>query len=192
MSTTDTLFPTVLVSQFDAALAMLRDAIVLCPAAHWESPVAAYPVWMVAYHTLCFVDCYLSPSDEAFELRTTPTPAAEPGQPPRAPLHPRGRAELEEEFPSRLFTRDELLGYIDICREKLRTTLAAETPEILAGPSGFPRLRFSRAELHLYNLRHVQHHAGQLHAAVRRFTAGAADPMWVGTGWKVRPAVAAG
>lgn len=173
----DSIFVQALLPQFEAALAMFRDAVAKCPAALWEEPVARYPFWMVAYHTLCFVDCYLSPSDDRFEFRTT----ARNGL---APLHPLGRAELENEYPSRTFTQPELLEYISICREKLRSSLAAETAETLAGPSGFPRLKFSRAELHLYNLRHLMHHTGQLHAALRRVSGGEIDPRWIGTGWR--------
>ena len=33
----------------------------------WDAPIAKYPFWMVAYHTLCYVDCYLSPDNAAFE-----------------------------------------------------------------------------------------------------------------------------
>ena len=41
----------------------------------------------------------------------------------------------------------------------------------LAGPSGFHWLKFSRLELHVYNIRHLQHHVGQLNAALRRHQA---------------------
>src|SRR5262245_1823988 len=111
----------ILLSQFEAALAMLKECIEKCPAAWWDGPapthtIAKYPFWHVAYHTLCFVDCYLSPSDEAFELRTGPDG-----------LHPAGKAELEDEYPSRMFTQAELLRYVEICHAKLHATLG-ETP----------------------------------------------------------------
>jgi hypothetical protein len=46
-------------------------------------------------------------------------------------------------------------------------TLASETRESLERESGFRWLPFSRSELHVYNIRHVQHHTGQLSAYVR-------------------------
>lgn len=140
---------------------MLTECLEKCPREHWDAPIARYTFWQVAYHTLCFLDVYLSPSDTAWRPRQDP---AAPG----GGLHPLGRAELENEYPSREFDRAELLAYASICREKIPTALDAETDASLAGTSGFPRLRFSRAELHLYNLRHVQHHTGQLTAALRR------------------------
>jgi uncharacterized damage-inducible protein DinB len=43
-----------------------------------------------------------------------------------------------------------------------------ETAATLRGPAGFEWLSFTRSELPLYNLRHVQHHTGQLSAFLRR------------------------
>ncbi len=155
------LFRQSIVSQLDASLLMLRECLEKCPAEHWDARIAHYTFWQVAYHALCFVDVYLSPDDASWR------PRQDPGA-PGGGLHPAGRAELDEEFPSRRFERDELLGYVEICREKLRAEIGRETEASLRGPSGFPRLPFSRAELHLYNLRHVQHHTGQLTASLRR------------------------
>jgi hypothetical protein len=76
---------------------------------------------------------------------------------------------------------------VEICRRKLVETLAAETPESLAAPSGFSRLSFSRGELHLYNLRHIQHHTGALSAYLRRVDASLKDSKavdWVRKGWQ--------
>ena len=57
--------------------------------------------------------------------------------------------------------------------------LDAETEGSLGGPSGFARRAFSRLEMHLYNLRHIQHHTGQLSAFLRR---AGVDTRWVGAG----------
>lgn len=148
----------ILRSQFEAAFAMLVDCIEKCPEASWDGTIAKYPFWHAAYHTLCFVDVYLERSDEAWL--------------PHAEFHPKGRQELDDEYPSRRFSREELLAYAAFCREKIARVpgngVGAETEESLSGPSGFPWLPFSRAELHVYNTRHIQHHAGQLGAFLRR------------------------
>jgi hypothetical protein len=155
-----------LTGQFEAALWMLRECLERCPAAAWETPIAKYPFWMVAYHTLCFADLYLSPGEAVWT--------------PRPELHPKGWAELNDEYPSRRFERPELLGYTDLCRAELLRAMARETADTLAGPSGFSRIKFSRAELHLYNLRHVQHHTGQLSAVVRK---AGGELAWKSRGW---------
>jgi uncharacterized damage-inducible protein DinB len=162
----DSSFRAVVRSQMEAGLWMLRRILDACPDGQWDAPVGIYPFWAVAYHVLCFVDVYAAADNESW----TPDPD----------IHPLGREELEREHPSRRFEREELLSYLDRCRSLVRRSLAAETDESLAGPSGFAHLPFSRAELHLYSLRHLQHHTGQLSAHLRR--AGVATP-WRKAGW---------
>lgn len=176
----------ILSSQLEATLCMLRECIEKCPAEHWDAPIAKYPFWQVAYHALCFLECYLCPDPASFErLIEARGAAAARGEPGAIDLHPARVAELAEEYPSRRFTQAELLAYADICREKIREVLGdgpeAETAETLAGPAGFPRRDFTRAEMHIYNTRHVQHHAGQLSAILRRV---GVETRWVGAGWR--------
>lgn len=161
-----TLHKQAVLSEYEAALCMLNDCLVKCPDDQWDQPVAKYPFWHVAYHTLCYVDCYLSPSNDAFK--------------PSPEFHPKGMEEYDAEYPSRRFTREELLKYAAFCREKLGPSIAAETEATLAGQSGFPWLKFSRAELHLYNIRHIAHHTGQLGAFLRR---AGVELRWVKSGW---------
>ena len=148
---------------------MLNDCIGKCPPALWDTPVAKYPFWQVAYHALCFVDLYLSPGEDAFT--------------PRDDYHPAGWREFDAEYPSRRFERDEILAYLALCRQKAGDALAVETPATLEAPSRFPGRPATRGELHLYNLRHLQHHVGQLGACLRREDE-SIDPRWVGSGWR--------
>ncbi len=164
-------FQTILTSQFEAALAMLKQCVQACPPEHYEGKIANSTFRTIAYHTLFWVDCYLSPDEQAFELRD---------------LNHRGGDDRTTNFPAGL-SRDETLSYVGICRRKLVETLAAETPESLAAPSGFSRFSFSRGELHLYNLRHIQHHTGALSAYLRRVDASLKDSKavsWVRKGWQ--------
>jgi uncharacterized damage-inducible protein DinB len=161
----------ILAGQFEAALCMLNQCLAHCPQEHWEGKIANITFRQVAYHTLFFVDFYLSPSEEKFVLRE---------------LHQRGGDELQP-APTLGLPKEEALAYLALCREKLREALAAETAESLAGPSGFAYRRFSRGELYIYNLRHVQHHTGQLSAYLRRADAALADHKalpWIGSGWR--------
>ena len=63
-----------------------------------------------------------------------------------------------------------------------------ETEPTLAGPSGFSWRKCSRLELHIYNIRHVQHHTGQRSAYLRRVDPSIGqrrDVMkWIGWGWR--------
>src|SRR5262245_32843960 len=161
----------ILVGQFEASLAMLNVCISACAEEHWEGKIAHGSFRWVAYHTLFFVDLYLSESEEAFQLRD---------------LHERGGDERGEEASPGL-PKQETLAYVPICRQKMLETIAAETAESLTGPSGFSYRKISRAELHIYNIRHIQHHTGQLSAYVRRVDPahiGQRSLPWIGTGWR--------
>jgi hypothetical protein len=162
-------FTGLLAAQFDAALAMLGEAIRACPPDRWDRPVGVYPFWHVAYHVLCFVDCYSYARNDDW------IPDQRQGG-----MHPLGRTELDVEFPSRRFEQPELLAYLATGRRLIHQALAAETDATLAGPSGFSHLPFTRAEHHLHNLRHIQHHTGQLTAFLRRENV---ETRWRKTGW---------
>jgi hypothetical protein len=162
----------ILAGQFEAALCMLDHCIRACPPQHWEGKIANGTFRWVAYHTLFWVDFYISPGDEdAFVLRD---------------LHHRGGDEREPVAGLGL-SQDETLAYLAICREKMLETLAGETAESLQGPCGASHRKITRGELFVYNIRHVQHHTGQLSAYLRRVVPSLGDPEslpWIGTGWK--------
>jgi len=157
--------------QFEATLAMLKQCLDRCPDELWQSTVAEMTVQQIAYHTLFFVDFYLTTSEHAFSLRE---------------LHQDGGDEREDGICAGL-GKSSALEYLGICLEKLRSTIASETYESLRGPSGFSWLTFTRAEMHIYNLRHVQHHTGQLSSHLRRLVPeyrGHQNLRWVRTGWR--------
>jgi hypothetical protein len=162
---------TVLSSQFEAALCMLKQCVETCQPKHWEGKIANGTFRQIAYHTIFFVDFYLSPGEDAFELRD---------------LNDRGGDERKPVLSAGL-SREEMLDYITICRQKAIETLQAETRESLEGPSGFSHYPISRGELHLINIRHIQHHTGQLSAYLRKIDASLQDSKnlrWVGSGWR--------
>ncbi len=159
---------TILTGQFEAALCMLNECAQKCPPEHWEGKIANDTFRQIAYHTLFFVDLYLSPSEAAFQLHD---------------CHHRGGDERFSAAPITGLTKDETLSYLAICRQKALETLASETPESLQRESGFSWLPFSRGELHLYNVRHVQHHTGQMSDYLRRIVEDG-ERWWVKTGWR--------
>ena len=129
--------------QFGAAIDMLEAPMRACPDELW----ADRSFWYVAHHTLSLLDLYLSGSLEGF-----------------APPSPFTPDEVDTAEPARTYTKDELLTYLEYCRRKCRATIEALTEESAARSCAFPwsELRFTFAELLLYNLRHVQEHAAQL------------------------------
>lgn len=162
---------TMLAGQFNAALCMVNQCIEACPPEHWEGKIANDSFRQVAYHTLFYADLYLSPGEAAFKPRD---------------FHPKGGDERRPVVSPGL-PKDLTLSYATICREKAAEIFAGETIQSLQGPSGFPWLPFTRFEGHLYNVRHIQHHAGALSAYLRRVDKALSDPKaipWVRAGWR--------
>jgi len=151
--------------QFHAAIDMLGNAIEACPDSVWSGqPPRAF--WYLAFHTLFFLDLYLS---ECEEPRFHPPP-------------PFGLTELAPGSvpPERAYGKDELLGYLEHCRKKLDAVMAGMTEAWVASPCPFDYRAMSNGELLLYNMRHVQHHAAQLNMRLRQETDSA--PRWVSKG----------
>lgn len=146
-------------SQFGASIDMLENAIEAFPEAFWDDKSQS---WYLVYHTLFWLDCYLDDSLEAF---TPPLPFT------------RAEADPQNVIPERTYSKEELLAYLEHCREKCRTKLISLTDERAKQPCGFERLGLTVAELHLYNMRHVQHGAAQLNMTLRQKMSAA--PGWV-------------
>ena len=148
--------------QFGAAIDMLENAIRACPEALWGDRTRHPEYWYLAYHTLFWLD---------FSLSETPQGFAPPAPFTMDETDPAGL------LPERVYEKELLLGYLEHGRTKCRATIAALTDERASRRSGFERLGLTVGELHLYNMRHVQHHAAQLNLILRQ-TIDAA-PKWV-------------
>lgn len=160
----DATFRTILWQQFGAAIDMLENAVRACPDNLWNghSPRADKEFWYLAYHTLFFLEYYLSDSEKGF---------APPASFTLSELDPKGT------LPQRVYTKEELLTYLDHCRQKCGRVIAGLTVEKMHHRAGFERRDMTVAELLLYNMRHVQHHAAQLNLMLRQATDLA--PRWV-------------
>ena len=166
----ESIWKTMIWSQFGAAIDMLQNAMRVCPDELWcdcskspewvERDVVGF--WYLAYHTLFFLDLYLSGSADRF---TPPAPFT------LDELDPAGL------LPERPFTKGELQTYLDYGRNKCRATIEGMTDTELLQRAGFKWLDLTKAELLLYNMRHVQHHAAQLNLILRQKTGSA--PRWV-------------
>jgi hypothetical protein len=160
-------------NQFEAALSTLNACIVKCPEAAWDAPVANLKFCQVVFHTLFYTDYYLGVSEE--DLR--------PQAFHRQNAHVfRDYEELEPRPPVLVYDRPWINGYLQYCRKKCHDVVAAETADSLAAKTKFPRKDFSRAEIHVYNIRHIQHHAAQLSLRLRLDSQ--QDIPWFRSGWK--------
>jgi hypothetical protein len=144
--------------QFALTLDSLGEALRNCPDELWEKRLwqdepgqwvaagfSAY--WYLGYHTLFWLDLYLTGAEEGF-----------------APPAPFDLVEMRaNEVLPRTYTRAELLGYLDTCRQRCQATIAGLSLEQANRVCRFPWGEVPFAELLIYTLRHVQEHAAQLH-----------------------------
>lgn len=158
-------------NQYRAALSMLRTAIDTCPDDLWDASVGRHAFWLIAYHTMFYTDLYLRGTEEGFE----PPEFARPDE-----HYFEGRADASDE-PIELgepYTREQLLAYHADCVARVEATVPRETDEDLAADVPLEWIPFSRFELHLYNIRHIQHHVAQLSLELKFQTGVGVE--WVG------------
>jgi hypothetical protein len=134
--------------QFGAAIDTLEDAIRLCPDHLWTAvlwkdtdDVRYGQFWFIAYHTLFWLDLFLTGSQKGF----VPPPPFILGALPQQP-----------------YTKEQILAYLGQCRSRCQSTIFALTEEKAHQRCVFEWMQPSFLELQLYSMRHVQEHAAQL------------------------------
>lgn len=152
-------FKTVLWQQFGAAIDMLENALTACPDKLWNG---GSKFWYTGYHTLFYLDYYLSDSPDNF-----------------LPPAPFTLSELDpaDAMPERIYTKEELLTYLEYGRQKCHHLIVGLTTEKAAQRFINEYKNYSILEIFLYNMRHVQHHAAQLNLLLRQAANDA--PKWV-------------
>jgi hypothetical protein len=158
--------------QFGAAIDELGNTLRDCPDELWEKrlwqdqpdqwvAVGFSAFWYLGYHTLFWLDLYLTGAEEGF-----------------APPAPFDLVEVEpNETLPRTYTREELLGYLEYCRQRCQETIGALSSEQANRLCRFPWGELPFGELQLYSLRHVQEHAAQLRMFLGQQTGKSAE--WV-------------
>jgi DinB superfamily len=157
-------FKKALWKNFGASIDMLRNAIQLWPEEYWNTDRKFF---YSAYHCLIFLDYSLSIPPTDF---TTPLPftISATGQLPSD--------AIDDVVPDSIYTKKELLDYLQASREKCHLLIRGLTEEKLNEKwierpdelSASVTLGFSVLEILFYNLRHVQHHTAQLNLLLRQ------------------------
>ncbi|GCE15514.1 DinB family protein [Tengunoibacter tsumagoiensis] len=159
----ETIYRSALWQQFGAAIDMLDNALLACPTSLWEErlwndpsdhspwlPPESAQFWYITYHTLFWLDFYLSgKSEEEF-----------------APPAPFIWTEVEPPIsPQRPYTKEELHVYLVETRRKYHALLSTLTDEQACQTFAYPWAEgqaVSFVEVALYIMRHTQEHAAQL------------------------------
>ena len=148
--------------QFVAAIQTIRAAVEACPDDLWDDRSSGSPFWHVAYHVLYYVDLYLSDDDASFEAPSFHVEKANflPGD--------YGDYAGIVTTPEVAIPKTHLLEHADHCVAKCDAVFAQLTDERALERCGFWWYPLNVGEFLLNNLRHAQHHAGQLTLLVRR------------------------
>ena len=167
-------FKELIANQYEAAFCTVHQNIQQCPDSLWHDPVVNNPFSQSVFHGLFFADLYLGENIDAQ---------------PRQEFHKThadifdGYEQLEiQTVPSDTYEKTFLNEYLQHCRDKANSVVIAESIEQLQAPAGFPWLETTRAEVHVYNIRHIQHHAAQLNMKLR--SDAKLDMGWVKSGWE--------
>jgi hypothetical protein len=150
----DNTLKTAFSQQFVATIDMLEIVIIACPDHLWQIRLwddphlpRAAEFWYIVYHTLFWLDLYLSGSVEGFS--------------PPAPftldeLDPKGI------IPEEPFSRNELQNYLEYTRNKCQSTINHLSDEKAEQECTFSWGKLTFTALLLDNMRHVQEHTAQL------------------------------
>ena len=160
-------------NQFEAAFCTLGACIDRCPDANWHAPVASLKFCQVAFHTLIFADLYLGRDTDELSQQAFHREHA---------LVFADYEELEDRVQQQVYRKPFIGEYLQHCRDKASSGIAAETEESLNRTPGFKGRPYSRAELHVTNIRHIIHHAAQLSLRLRLDAD--VDIPWVASGWR--------
>lgn len=166
----DTFLKTGIWQQFGASIDFLAQTINACPDTLWRAPLWRTPnkppelaqFWYVAYHTLFWLDLYLTGTEEGY---LPPVPFTLIEQDDEGPI------------PERTYTKDDLLAFLKDCRQRCQDTIEALTEESARRQCVFGWGECSFLELLIYNLRHVHGHASQLNMLLGQN--GVSAPDWV-------------
>lgn len=150
----DKLIAGIIVSQYKASLGMLRQVIVKVPAGQWDNEEYNNPNWQIAYHILWGVKFYLGANPESYVPWENALEGAESLGGVQDWENPDEGVTVEG-----FHTKEEILSFIDDIENSLPRAVAALP---LDKDSGFEWYPYSRLELHINSIRHIQHHTAQM------------------------------
>lgn len=147
--------------QFGASIDMLMNVIAGCPEDYLATNKRFY---YLAYHSVLFLDYYLTipPKDFSPILSFTMQEA-----------NKRPQESIGDLIPDKIYSRQELTDYLRTSRLKCKKIIESlADSEKLDGrfTEGDQEadMDYSILEILLYNMRHTQHHTGQLNLIMRQ------------------------
>lgn len=135
--------------QFGAVIEMLESSIQVCPENFWDKK----DFWYSVYHTIFWLDYYSSTTPDTF-----------------SPPEPFSLSEFDPKgiLPDSVYSKAELLEYLEYSCKKVYFLIDGLNEETSKERFITKKKNYSRIEMIVYNMRHVQHHVGQLNLLLRQ------------------------
>ncbi|WP_221389952.1 DinB family protein [Dyadobacter sp. NIV53] len=148
-------------TQFGASIDSLKNAIEMWPEEYWYTDTRFF---YNAYHCLIMLDYYLTIPYTGEFPSTLSFIFSEPGV--------QVEGVLGDMVPNRIYSKEEMLAYLNRSREKCRNFIDNLTEHQMQerwieGPEDYD-MNYAVPEILFYNMRHVQHHAAQLNMLLRQ------------------------
>jgi uncharacterized damage-inducible protein DinB len=157
--------------QMLASLCTLNQCIENCPNKEWNESHKDAPFSQVLFHTLFYLDYYLSLNENEFKEQD---------------FHKanknmfRDYEELDYKKAENIYTKEEIVIYMNFCHGKI---------DIIFEDIGDTQLEIKTnhnnmilGEILMYTIRHTQHHAAQLGLRIQQITS--QELKWIKADWK--------
>lgn len=150
----------ILWNQFGASIDMLINVVANCPNDYFQRNKRFY---FIAFHSTIFLDYYLTLPPSDFDPKLAFTRKDPSDRPSEA---------IDDLIRNKIYSKLEIVEYLKIIRQKCKYLIETLTNERLnerfkegneENDMDYPIL-----EILLYNLRHTQHHVGQLNMLIRQ------------------------
>ncbi|MFX1262198.1 MAG: hypothetical protein ACFFAZ_08935 [Promethearchaeota archaeon] len=158
-------------SQLGAAIEMLANAMKYASDEVWDNPSDERRFWNIAYHTIYFLDVYLSDFDP--EITNVEGQYEVP-----AYLEKWGEAFDFDEVHEPAISKEVLQRFFEETRSKLRSRFAEGIIENQVEEKATSWLEMSKGSVLLYNMRHIMQHVGHLNDILREH--GLPTSGWLG------------
>lgn len=147
--------------QLGASLDMLQVAIETATEEMWDQDSDRPPFWRISYHIVFFIDYYFA------TFRPGVTDIHETYRHPEFLLK-YADSYLDDDVEDKVVSKEDILKYLNHSRQNLRGYIENDLESQLWDESGFPWLKMSKAELLLYNMRHIMEHTAILNQILKK------------------------
>lgn len=157
----DSLFLDICKINYRAIFKMIRNAMDKCPESLWYERTDEPSFWHQVYHTVFYIDFYLSESPQNFQKPETIISVT---------------PDLGK-MPENTLSQQQIADYMDTVSKKCKEVLDGLTPTELEGENKFGWTGATLAHRLIYNIRHAQHHVGRMNSILERKVGGSVG--WV-------------